>query len=249
MPKQDAPNLDPKAPVYTSGSTNPTTPVNAVAAPATTGALTDAEVADLGTKGYKEGSIVPVGVSPKGSGVLLPDGTFGGTTGTSMTDNTPISSASASQTNNINSATSNAVTTTPEPLSDSQKWYMQKAGLSEADVRTLSDSPEKRAAIGSGYQQDQANQQELAANQTKEAADFQNVKQQIDTHRQGALEQAKAAANAANPYAATAGGADNGADAINNLWDKAETQATSQHEAAMAALTAGNTKAGAALLT
>lgn len=190
----------------------------------------------------------PITTAPNAGSTTVPDGSGRPIVPTYTTPTTsPSSSQTGAQTNTINTSTG-ATTTTPEPLSDVQTWYMQQTGLNEADVRNLTDTAAKRAAVGSAFAQFNANKQELASGTEAENASWQSTLDKFNIGRQGSLEQAKSANYAANPYAATAGGVDFGADAINRKYDVAQTEAQAAHSAAMANLKAGNMKAAAANL-
>lgn len=192
----------------------------------------------VGTKDYGRNYTMTPNEKPANTDSGNPSGIY------STPTNYPVSSMTGEQNNRINEGTG-ATTTTPQPLSEAQAWYMKDSGLSEDDVRALSDTPSKRAAIGSAYSQYTVNKEDMASSIEAENASWQSTLNKINIAKQGSLEWAKAAASAANPYAETAGGVDYGADAIQTKYATLEKEAQAAHSAAMANLKAGNMKAAA----
>lgn len=168
---------------------------------------------------------------------------------TTITNPNGPSSSATSQLNQQTGSATTAATAGPDttPLSDMQNWYMQQTGLSEADVRSLTDTADKRAAVGAGYAQYQANQADLASSTAAEDASWQAIQDKFAIGRQGSLEANTAAQYSADPYAASSQGS-GGQDVINQRYDIATTQAKQAHDAAIANLKAGNMKAAAANL-
>jgi len=142
-------------------------------------------------------------------------------------------------------------------LTKNQKYYMEKMGLSEEDVLTLSSSLEGRERIASAVMAMQ--DKERADEEYKDAAEARKASllsktqmeqasadteygimiDKVNREAQGALEQAKAVLYASNPYAATGLGADNAQQVVKDWSKRSIDQSTTLYNQAKALRNAG----------
>lgn len=173
-------------------------------------------------------------------------------TGSTITDpNKPSSSSNYTTTNNANTAVTN-VTATPEPLTDAQKEYMTyNPAATEDDVRNLWSTETRRqqasTVLNAGRtaaDQKAAQAGEYEALKLKNDTAWQDMQEQINTHRQGALD-AFAQQSGANMGQIQTSLSAAATTNINNLWDKTLIKAQGQYLAQQALLKSDNDKAAA----